>query len=107
MPLGGVMVAAFPMAAATSDPKAPSRLAPALADVVSTIDLLWPGRRGVRLSRADGSGLRLRPADLAACIGPALAPQLAEHPAATAEFLEALQEASARRSIGVMQMNGD
>ncbi len=63
------------------------------ADVVSTIDLQWPRRRGVRLSRADSSGLRLRPAELAAGIGPELARQLAEHPAATAEFLEALQEA--------------
>lgn len=65
----------------------------ALADVVSTIDLQWPRRSGVRLSRFDSSGLRLRPAELAAGISPGLAQQLAEHPAATAEFLRALQRA--------------
>lgn len=61
-----------------------------LADVVSTIDLQWPRRQGVRLSRADGSGLRLRNPELAAGLGAAAGPQLAEHPAATAEFLTAV-----------------
>lgn len=42
----------------------------ALADVVSTIDLQWPRRTGVRLSRADGTGLRLRNPELATGLGP-------------------------------------
>jgi hypothetical protein len=60
---------------------APASPAMARADprqLVSTIDLKWPRRTGVRLSRADGCGLRLRPAGLAAGRGPTLAPQLAE-----------------------------
>jgi hypothetical protein len=58
-----------------------------LADVVSTIDLQWPSRTGVRLSRADGTGLRLRDRELAAGLGATARAQLAEHPAATPEFL--------------------
>ena len=61
-----------------------------LADVVSTIDLQRPRRTGVRLSRADGTGLRLRNPELAAGLGAAASVQLAEHPAATAEFLAAV-----------------
>jgi hypothetical protein len=51
------------------------------ADVVSAIDLVWPPRPGVRLSRADGGGLRVRPAELAADTGAALRRRLASHPA--------------------------
>lgn len=61
-----------------------------LADVVSTIDLQWPDRNGVRLIRADGTGLRLRNRELAAGLGAAARAQLAEHPAVTAEFLAAV-----------------
>jgi len=57
---------------------------------VSTIDLQRPRRTGVRLSRADGTGLRLRNPELAAGLGAAASAQLAEHPAATAEFLAAV-----------------
>jgi hypothetical protein len=61
-----------------------------LAEVVSTIDLQWPRRNGVRLSRAKGTGLRLRKPELAAGLGAAASAQLAEHPAATAEFVAAV-----------------
>jgi hypothetical protein len=61
-----------------------------LAHVVSTIDMQWPHRNGVRLSRADGTGLRLRNPELAAGLGATASAQFAEHPAATAEFLAAV-----------------
>ena len=60
------------------------------AHVVSTIDLQWPRRNGVRLSRADGTGLRLRNPELATGLGATASAQLAEHPAANAEFLAAV-----------------
>jgi hypothetical protein len=62
-----------------------------LAELVSTIDSQWPRRSGVRLSRADGSGLRIRNAELAAGLAGPLGRQIAEHPAATPDFLAALQ----------------
>jgi hypothetical protein len=68
-----------------------------LADVVSTIDLQWPRRNGVRLSRADGTGLRLRTPELAAGLGATASSQLAGHPAATAEFLTAVNPSSRPR----------
>jgi hypothetical protein len=68
------------------------------AELVSTIDAHWPRRDGVRLTRADGSSLRLRPAELAAGISPELSVQLAAHPAATHAFLDALQKAAAATS---------
>ncbi len=68
-----------------------------LADVVSTIDLQWPRRNGVLLSRADGTGLRLRNPELAAGLETAASAQLAGHPAATAEFLTAVNPASRAR----------
>jgi DivIVA domain-containing protein len=68
-----------------------------LADVVSTIDLQWPRRNGVRLSRADGTGLRLRAPELAVGLGATASAQLAEHPAATAEFLMAVHPSSRPR----------
>jgi hypothetical protein len=71
-----------------------------LADVVSTIDLQWPRRTGVRLSRADGTGLRLRNSELAAGLGATARAQLAEHPATTAEFLTAvLADAPPAKSV--------
>jgi hypothetical protein len=51
------------------------------ADVVSGIDMAWPRRSGIRLSRADGGGLRLRAPELAAHTGAALRERLAAHPA--------------------------
>jgi DivIVA domain-containing protein len=68
-----------------------------LADVVSAIDLQWPRRKGVRLSRADGTGLRLRAPELAAGLGATASAQLAGHPAATAEFLAAVNPSSRPR----------
>lgn len=56
----------------------------------------WPSRQGVRMSRTDGSGLRIRNPEPAASLAAAIGPQLAEHQAASAEFLTELT-ISARR----------
>jgi DivIVA domain-containing protein len=61
------------------------------------IDLQWPRRNGVLLSRADGTGLRLRNPELAAGLGATASAQLAGHPAATAEFLTAVNPFSRPR----------
>jgi len=62
-----------------------------LSELVSTIDTQWPRRSGVRLSRADGSGVRIRNREVGAGLAAPLGQQLAEHPAATPDFLAALR----------------
>ena len=57
-----------------------------LADLVSTIDLRWPARTGVRMSRVDGTGIHLRAPELSQGLGSVLSAELLGHPAARAEL---------------------
>ena len=77
-----------------------------LADLVSTIDLRWTARTGVRMSRVDGTGMHLRAPELTQGLGSVLSAELLGHPAARAE-LDAVLSASpvAATPMGGMGFN--